>query len=70
MSWWDGLAMDRVRVLRNSLRVDRNHLANAPLSPSKKRKLQESIVGQEDALSRLLALKRKSDKRRKEQRKH
>lgn len=64
MSWWDNSPIDSIRILRDSLRADRNHLANAPLSPYKKRRLQESIAGQEEQLSKLLQLKKKAEKRR------
>ena len=64
MSWWDGSPIDRVRLLRDSLRADRSHYANAPLSPNKKRLLAESIAGQAEQLQKLLRLKQRAEKRR------
>ncbi|MFA5888957.1 MAG: hypothetical protein WC857_01830 [Candidatus Paceibacterota bacterium] len=58
MSWWDGYKYDRVRALRDSLRLDRQQLANALLTARGRNGLKARIAFQEKQLKELLWQKR------------
>lgn len=59
---WDGKSVDEIRILRDSIRADKNHLENAPLGPIQKSRLREQIEWQK---ARLKALNREKREKKK-----
>jgi hypothetical protein len=64
MSWWNGTYHDGIRMISNSLKADRSHLANAPLTKRQRTELAARIAFQEKELKKLRAQKRRAIKDR------
>lgn len=63
---WDGKSYSEIRILRDSIRADKQHLECAPLGPRQKKRLQEQIDWQKARLKELNAQKRAQKKLEKE----
>lgn len=59
---WDGKSHDEIRILRDSIRADKNHLENAPLGPIQQSQLRKQIERQEARLKELNRVKREKKK--------
>lgn len=57
---WDGKSSDPIRILRDSIRADKQHLENAPLGPIQQSRLRKQIECQKERLKVLNREKREA----------
>lgn len=59
---WDGKSCDEIRILRDSIRADKQNLKNAPLGPIQQLQLRRQIKRQKARLKELNRQKRERKK--------